>query len=108
MALAGLIVRRLGATPNNRTLVATEASAQAVRAFRGASGPATIRGGMRTIELSPGRGAHLLPRRGRHDHAADRLAQAVSGAGGLKEANDALNALGVSTGSTTSAARPAR
>src|SRR5437764_13114613 len=33
--------------------VPTEASAQAVRGFRGASGPTSIRGGRRSLELMP-------------------------------------------------------
>jgi hypothetical protein len=78
-------------------LVATEASAQAVRAFRGAMGQATIRGGTRTLELSPVAALTFYLDVDITISAAGRLAQAVTEAGGLEEANDALNALGVST-----------
>jgi hypothetical protein len=78
-------------------LVATEASAQAVRAFRGASGQATIRGGARTLELSPVAALTFYLDVDITISAAGRLAQAVAGAGDLEEANDALNAIGVST-----------
>jgi hypothetical protein len=78
-------------------LVATEASAQAVRAFRGASGPATIRGGTRALELSPVAALTFYLDVDITINAAGRLARAVAGAGGLEEANDALNALGVGT-----------
>jgi hypothetical protein len=78
-------------------LVATEASAQAVRAFRGATGATTIRGGTRTLELSPAAALTFYLDVDITISAAGRLAQAVAGAGGLEEANDALNALGVST-----------
>jgi len=77
--------------------VATEASAQAVRAFRGASGPATIRGGTRTLELSPIAALTFYLDVDITINAAGRLAQAVAGAGSLEEANDALRALGVGT-----------
>jgi len=77
--------------------VATEASAQAVRAFRGASGPATIRGGTRTLELSPIAALTFYLDVDITINSAGRLARAVTDAGSLEEANDALNALGVST-----------
>jgi hypothetical protein len=78
-------------------LVATEASAQAVRAFRGASGPVTIRGGTRTLELSPVAALTFYLDVDITINAAGRLARAVADAGGLEEANEALNAIGVST-----------
>ena len=77
--------------------VATEASAQAVRAFRGASGLTAIRGGARTLELSPAAALTVYLDVDITINAAGRLAQAVAGAASLEEANDALNALGVST-----------
>ena len=78
-------------------LVSTEASAQAVRAFRGASGLTTIRGGTRTLELSPLAALTFYLDVDITIKVAGRLAQAVAGATSLEEANDALNALGVST-----------
>jgi len=78
-------------------LVSTEASAQAVRAFRGASGTSTIRGGTRTFELSPIAAMTFYLDVDITINAAGRLAQAVAGAGSLEEANDALRALGVGT-----------
>jgi hypothetical protein len=78
-------------------VVATEASAQAVRAFRGASGPTTIRGGTRTLELSPVAALTFYLDVDITIKTVGGLAQAVAGAGNLEEANDALNALGVST-----------
>jgi len=78
-------------------LVTTEASAQAVRAFRGASGPVTIRGGARTLQLSTAAaGTFFLDPRIAFA-TAGRLARAVNGCPSLRDANAALNALGIST-----------
>jgi hypothetical protein len=78
-------------------LVPTEASAQAVAAFRSASGMAAIRGGARQIERTVAAAVTFyfdvrvaFERRG-------RLAQAVDGARSLEEANEAMAALGVRT-----------
>jgi hypothetical protein len=75
--------------------VPTEASAQALRAFRGAIGPTTIRGGRRSLDLTPEAALtyYLDPIAAVESTAV--LARAVDGAGSLEEANDALNALGV-------------
>jgi len=78
-------------------LVSTEASAQAVRAFRGASGLTTIRGGTRALELSPLAALTFYLDVDITINVAGRLAQAVTGATSLEAANDALNALGVGT-----------
>jgi len=78
-------------------LVPTEASAQAVRAFRGASGLVAIRGGARTLELSSVATLTFYLDVEATIEAVGRLAVAVDGAGSLDEANDALNAIGVST-----------
>jgi hypothetical protein len=78
-------------------LVSTEASAQAVRAFRGASGPMQIRGGTRTVELTPSAALTFYLDVDITIKAAGRLARAVADAGSLEKANDALNQLGVST-----------
>jgi hypothetical protein len=78
-------------------LVPTEASAQAVRAFRGASGLATIRGGARTLQLSVVAVLTFYLDVEITLRTAGRLAAAVSDATSLEEANDALHALGVFT-----------
>jgi len=78
-------------------LVPTEASAQAVRAYRGASGRATIRGGTRTLELSPVAALTFYLDVEVTMRTTGRLATAVSDASSLLEANAALNALGVHT-----------
>jgi hypothetical protein len=77
--------------------VPTEASAQAVRAFRGASGTTTIRGGRRSLELSPDAAVTFYLDVERTVEATGRLARAVDGAPNLEEANRALNDLGVTT-----------
>ncbi len=92
--LTGPVADRLEASME---LVSTEASAQAVRAFRGAAGTSTIRGGTRTVELSPVAAMTFYLDVDITISAAGRLARAVADAGSLEEANDALNALGVST-----------
>jgi len=78
-------------------LVPTEASAQAVRAYRGASGRATIRGGTRTLELSPVAALTFYLDVEVTIATSGRLATALSDASSLLEANAALNALGVRT-----------
>jgi hypothetical protein len=78
-------------------VVPTEASAQAVSAFRGASGKATIRGGRRTVELSASATLTFYLDVARTVQASGRLAQAAAGAQSLEEANRALNDLGVQT-----------
>jgi len=92
--LTGPVAERMEAAIE---LVSTEASAQAVRAFRGASGRATIRGGTRTLELTPAASLTFYLDVDITLKVAGRLAQAVSEAGGLEEANDALNQIGVGT-----------
>jgi hypothetical protein len=78
-------------------LVPTEASAQAVRAFRGAFGTAVIRGGTRTLELSALAAVTLYLDVEATIEAAGRLARAVDGADDLDQANEALHAFGVRT-----------
>jgi hypothetical protein len=92
--LTGPVADRLEAAIE---VVPTEASAQAVRAFRGASGPAAIRGGARTVELTTVAALTMYLDVERTYRAVGRLAQAVSDADGLEDANDALHALGVRT-----------
>ena len=78
-------------------LVPTEASAQAVRAFRGAAGTATIRGGQRSFELSTVAAVTFYLDVSLALEAAGPLAAAVMDAGSLEEANDVLQGLGVRT-----------
>jgi hypothetical protein len=78
-------------------IVPTEASAQAVSTFRGASGTATIRGGTRQLELTTVAAITFYLGVKETFDAAGRLAQAVLHATSLEEANDSLHALGVST-----------
>ena len=77
--------------------VPTEASAQALRCFRGERGNATIRGGRRTVDLSPVGAATIYFDVPAAVGSAARLASALDGAADLEDANRALNALGVST-----------
>jgi hypothetical protein len=75
--------------------VPTEASAQAVRGFRGASGPTAIRGGRRTLELMPAVALTVYFDVTVAMEATAPLARAVAGAADLAEANEILRALGV-------------
>lgn len=78
-------------------LVPTEASAQAVRAFRGGFGTVAIRGGTRTLELSALAAMTVYLDVEATVAAAGRLARAVDGAADLEQANEALHAIGVRT-----------
>jgi hypothetical protein len=77
--------------------VTTEASAMAVRCARGETGAVTIRGGRRTVQLTPhgGRLACFDPAVAMR--SAARLAGAVAGAASLEAAQEILAALGVRT-----------
>jgi hypothetical protein len=77
--------------------VPTEASAQPLRAFRGARGPQEIRAGRRTVSLSPVAALTAYFDVAAAVGSAARLAAAVRGTAGLEEANEALHALGVRT-----------
>jgi hypothetical protein len=77
--------------------VTTEASAQAVRAFRGVSGAVAIRGGEHALELSPVAALTVYLDVAVAYAAAGDLARAVAGADSLAGANAALTALGVRT-----------
>jgi hypothetical protein len=77
--------------------VPTEASAQAVRAFRGASGVATIRGGTRSLELSSAAALTFYLDVEVTVRAVGRLARAVADAPNLKRASWVLNELGLRT-----------
>jgi hypothetical protein len=78
-------------------LVPTEASAQAVRAFRGVAGTVTIRGGARTLQLGPAAAQTFYLDVQTTISTAGRLARAVAGAGDLQDANAILRRLGVAT-----------
>ncbi|HEX8976689.1 MAG TPA: DUF1152 domain-containing protein [Solirubrobacteraceae bacterium] len=77
--------------------IPTEASAQAVRAFRGASGLVAIRGGERTLELSPAAALTVYLDVAVTLATAGDLARAVADAASLADANHALSVLGVRT-----------
>jgi hypothetical protein len=77
--------------------VPTEASAQAIRCARGEVGTASIRGGRRSVTLSPlGAMTFYFDPLRTVEHAAP-LARALTGAASLEEANDVLHGLGVHT-----------
>jgi len=78
-------------------LVPTEASAEAVRAFRGGSGIATIRGGARTLELTTIASLTFYLDVEVTVRVAGKLARAVTDADSLEQANRSLGRLGVRT-----------
>jgi len=78
-------------------VIPTEASAQAVRCFRGEQGETTIRAGHRVVELSPLGALTVYFGAAAAVASAARLARAVDGAASLEEANDRLKALGIKT-----------
>ena len=77
--------------------VPTEASAAALRAYRGEHGQIEIRGGRRTLELSSAAAGTIYLEVAAMMRAGAVLAHAVDSAAGLDEANAALNSLGVRT-----------
>jgi hypothetical protein len=77
--------------------VPTEASAMAVRAFRGHTGPTTIRGGRRTLDLTMAAAATVYFDVAAAIASAARLPALVDAATSLDEANGALNAAGIRT-----------
>jgi hypothetical protein len=77
--------------------VPTEASAQALRCFRGETGTATIRQGRRTVELSPVGALTFYVDVAAAVRSAARLAAAVMDARDVDHANELLHALGVRT-----------
>ena len=77
--------------------VPTEASAMALRAYRGESGTTAIRDGRRTVQLTPEAANTYFFDPGVAIVSSARLAAAVRDARDLEAANDALNALGVRT-----------
>ena len=77
--------------------VPTEASAQALRCFRGETGTTTLRQGRRTVELSPVGALTFYFDVAAAVGSAARLAAAVMDARDLDHANELLHALGVRT-----------
>ena len=77
--------------------VPTEASAQALRCFHGERGRTTIRGGRRTLELSPLGALTFFFNVTAALGSAARLARAVMDADSLESANEVLHGLGVRT-----------
>jgi hypothetical protein len=77
--------------------IPTEASAQALRCARGESGLASIRGGRRTVELSPLGALTVFFDVAVTVGAPAPLAAAVLDASDLEDANERLHALGVRT-----------
>jgi len=77
--------------------VPTEASAQALRCFRGEHGTSEIRGGRRRVQLSPLGAITIYFDVAAALGSAARLAAAVRGASGLEEANETLRGLGLRT-----------
>jgi hypothetical protein len=104
LAAAGGLISTHGLTPavadeleRAVELVPTEASAQAIRCARGELGPVTIRGGRRTVPLSP-LGAltfYFSPTVAVETVAI--LARAAFDTDSLEHANDVLHGLGVRT-----------
>jgi hypothetical protein len=87
-----LIAERLEAAIRH---VPTEASAQAVRGFRGANGPTSIRGGRRTLELMPAVALTVYFDVTIAYESSAPLARAVMDASSLDEANETMRAMGV-------------
>jgi hypothetical protein len=77
--------------------VPTEASAMALRAFHGESGPQTIRGGRRTLDLTPAAAGTVYFDPAVAVEATAELAVAVDGATSLADANAILRGRGVRT-----------
>jgi hypothetical protein len=88
------VARRLGEAV---AAVPTEASALALRAFRGESGRVEIRGGRRSVDLRPVAAETMFFDPVVAAASAARLAAAVRDAPGLVAANDTLHRLGVRT-----------
>jgi len=78
-------------------VIPTEASLQIARCARGEVGSVTIRGGRRSLELSPLGALGFLFDPARTLAAAAPLARAVAGADSIDAARDALAALGIRT-----------
>jgi hypothetical protein len=77
--------------------VPTEASAQAIRCFRGETGASAIRRGRRSVQLSPVGALTFFFDPVAAVASAARLAAAVTDAVDLEDANEILHGLGVYT-----------
>jgi hypothetical protein len=75
--------------------VPTEASAQAVKAFRGETGVSTMRGGRRSVELSPAATLTIFFDPDAALSSAARCAAAVYDARSLEDANEILHQAGI-------------
>jgi hypothetical protein len=75
--------------------VPTEASAQALKAFRGQTGTSTMRGGRRSVELSPAAALTLFFDPEAALESAARCAAAVYDADSLEDANELLHEHGI-------------
>ncbi|MBD0283566.1 MAG: DUF1152 domain-containing protein, partial [Thermoleophilaceae bacterium] len=96
-APAGLTPAIAGRLEEAVRVVPTEASAMALKAYLGESGATTIRGGRRTVQLTPDAANTYFFDPGVALATAARLAAAVLDAADLDDANHALHALGVRT-----------
>jgi hypothetical protein len=101
---AGALLGAWGLTPHACDLVEsaaevvpTEASLNAARCARGERGTVSIRGGRRSVELTPLGALTFFFDPARAAGSAVPLATAVSPAGDLEEAHDALTGMGVET-----------
>jgi hypothetical protein len=77
--------------------VPTEASAQALRCFRGERGTTAIRGGRRTVQLSPVGATTIYFDPTAAVASAAQLARAVEDCSDIEEANERLHGLGLRT-----------
>ena len=77
--------------------VPTEASAVPLQCFRGATGTKNIRGGSRTLKLTPLTALTFFMSPTRLYETRSRPAQAVRQSASLEEANDALHAIDIRT-----------
>jgi hypothetical protein len=92
--LTGAVVERLDAAVAE---IPTEASAQALRCFRGELGETSIRAGRRSVQLSPVGATTVYLDPVAALRSAARLAAAVRECPDLESANRVLTALGVRT-----------
>jgi hypothetical protein len=93
----GLTPRACELVESAGAVVPTEASLMAVRCARGERGEVPIRGGRRTVELTPLGALTFFFDPVAAAKSAVPLATAVSPASSLEEAREALNAMGVKT-----------
>jgi hypothetical protein len=77
--------------------VPTEASALPLECFRGASGRRGIRGGQRTLKMTPLATLTFFMSASKLFDTLSRPAQALRNSTSLEEANDALHAIGIRT-----------